>query len=137
MIQYLLMILLKTRPNNLQALRGDKDMKRSKKPLTFTALAAAVGALSIAVEGCVYGPPPETNVYGPPPDDTTVESNEVDVYGPAPDETLDTDEVCVYGPAPDDSDIIDETDAEAPSSETSFDGMEEDVYGPPPEDIGD
>ena len=47
-------------------------MKRSKKPLTFTAIAAGIGALSLAVEGCVYGPPPETNVYGPPPDRPTV-----------------------------------------------------------------
>ena len=101
-------------------------MKRSKKPLTFTALAAAVGALSIAVEGCVYGPPP---------DNPTVESNEVDVYGPAPDETLNSDEVCVYGPAPDDN--TEETDADTPSSETSVDGMEEDVYGPPPDADGD
>ena len=45
-------------------------MKRSKKPLTFTAIAASIGALSLAVEACVYGPPspPETNVYGPPED---------------------------------------------------------------------
>ena len=58
-------------------------MKRSKKPLTFTAFAAAVGALSMAVEGCVYGPPPETNVYGPPPDDDIVFGNmNEDVYGP-------------------------------------------------------
>ncbi len=94
-------------------------MKRSKKPLTFTAFAAAVGALSIAVEGCVYGPPPETNVYGPPPDDVVVTSeetietedtktskesddnNEVCVYGPAPDTPVDGPEVDVYGPAPD------------------------------------
>ena len=94
-------------------------MKRSKKPLTFTAFAAAVGALSIAVEGCVYGPPPETNVYGPPPDDVVVTSeetietedtktskesddnNEVCVYGPAPDTPVDGPEVAVYGPAPD------------------------------------
>ena len=47
-------------------------MKRSKKPLTFVAIAASIGALSLAVEACVYGPPNvqvETNVYGPPPDD--------------------------------------------------------------------
>jgi hypothetical protein len=90
-------------------------MKRSKKPLTFTAFAAAVGALSLAVEGCVYGPPPqEVDVYGPPRDDTVVEEtlggkpsssvkdpeNEVCVYGPAPDDTIDNNETDVYGPPP-------------------------------------
>ena len=90
-------------------------MKRSKKPLTFTAIAAAVGALSIAVEGCVYGPPPqEVDVYGPPRDDTVVEetlgvkpsssvkdpASEVCVYGPAPDDTIDNNENNVYGPPP-------------------------------------
>ena len=49
-------------------------MKRSKKPLTFTAIAASIGALSLAVEACVYGPP----------SDETVDNNEVDVYGPPP-----------------------------------------------------
>ena len=47
-------------------------MKRSKKPLTFVAIAASIGALSLGLEACVYGPPNvqvETNVYGPPPDD--------------------------------------------------------------------
>lgn len=97
-------------------------MRRSKKPLTFTAFAAAVGALSIAVEGCVYGPPPEeTCVYGPPPETTVNEdvddkedskpsstttrdnNNEVCVYGPAPESTVDTDEVDVYGPPPEET----------------------------------
>ena len=90
-------------------------MKRSKKPLTFAAIAGTIGALSLAVEGCVYGPPPETNVYGPPPDYTREETvdteaskpsknpddNEVWVYGPAPDTPVDGPEVDVYGPAPD------------------------------------
>ena len=47
-------------------------MKRSKKPLTFVAVAASIGALSLGLEACVYGPPGvqvETNVYGPPPED--------------------------------------------------------------------
>ena len=65
-------------------------MKRSKKPLTFAGIAATIGALSIAVEGCVYGPPPdetmdgpETDVYGPPPDVPEItDGPEVDVYGP-------------------------------------------------------
>ena len=88
-------------------------MKRAKKPLTFAAIAAGIGALSLAVEACVYGPPspPETNVYGPPPPELTSyeteetsketdetvpfskrdgdNNNEVGVYGPPPDETLD------------------------------------------------
>ena len=93
-------------------------MKRSKKPLTFTAIAASIGALSMAVEGCVYGPPPETNVYGPPPDPTaseqTLESNDIDKPISKPEAT---DEVYVYGPAPD-----------------VVDGPEEDVYGPPVDD---
>ena len=100
-------------------------MKRSKKPLTFTAIAASIGALSLAVEACVYGPPspPETNVYGPPPPELTSyeteetsketdetvpfskrdgdNNNEVGVYGPPPDETLDGPEVDVYGPPED------------------------------------
>ena len=95
-------------------------MKRSKKPLTFTAIAAGIGALSMALEGCVYGPPPETretNVYGPPPDITeTVETKdtlpfkpsedpnnniETVVYGPPPDLPVDTEETDVYGPPPD------------------------------------
>lgn len=38
-------------------------MKRSKKPLVFAAITATIGALSLAVEGCVYGPPPERNSY--------------------------------------------------------------------------
>ena len=103
-------------------------MKKSKKPLTFTAIAASIGALSLAIEGCVYGPPQEpreTNVYGPPPDVVTVTSedtseetseetepfkpseypgnnNETVVYGPPPDETFDGPEVDVYGPPPED-----------------------------------
>ena len=100
-------------------------MKRSKKPLTFTAIAASIGALSLAVEACVYGPPspPEPNVYGPPPPELTSyeteetsketdetvpfskrdgdNNNEVGVYGPPPDETLDGPEVDVYGPPED------------------------------------
>lgn len=117
-------------------------MKRSKKPLTFAGIAATIGALSIAVEGCVYGPPPETNVYGPPPDDiytsrtidetdgtkpeaskTTINTDEVCVYGPPPDETMDGPETDVYGPPPDVPEITD--------------GPEVDVYGPPVEDIED
>ena len=49
-------------------------MKRSKKPLTFVAVAASIGALSLGLEACVYGPPsdlvdgPEEDVYGPPPE---------------------------------------------------------------------
>ena len=103
-------------------------MKRSKKPLTFVAVAASIGALSMAVEGCVYGPPPtrETNVYGPPPE-TTIE--ETDESTKETEETQKTEatkpsannetepEVCVYGPPPDD-----------------VDGPEVDVYGSPPED---
>ena len=112
-------------------------MKRSKKPLTFAAIAASIGALSLAVEACVYGPPNprETNVYGPPPDETSIEqtedetkdtlpgtkpgetSEEACVYGPPPDETLDGPEVDVYGPPPGE---YDETD-----------GNEAVVYGPP------
>ena len=100
-------------------------MKRAKKPLTFAAIAAGIGALSLAVEACVYGPPspPETNVYGPPPPELTSyeteetsketdetvpgskrdgdNNNEVGVYGPPPDETLDGPEVDVYGPPED------------------------------------
>lgn len=95
-------------------------MKRSKKPLTFTAFAAAVGALSIAVEGCVYGPPPETNVYGPPPDDVVVTTEETaDTKESKPSQNSDDDiEVCVYGPAPD----------------NPVDGPEVDVYGPAPDE---
>ena len=94
-------------------------MKRSKKPLTFTAIAAGIGALSMAVEGCVYGPPPqETNVYGPPPETSiTEETDDTDATlpGTKPGET--SEEACVYGPP------LDET----------LDGPEEDVYGPPPD----
>lgn len=100
-------------------------MKRSKKPLTFAAVAASIGALSMAVEGCVYGPPPpthENNVYGPPPetaieetDESTKETQKTQATKPANSET--EPEICVYGPPPDD-----------------IDGPEEDVYGPPPED---
>ena len=93
-------------------------MKRSKKPLTFTALAASIGALSLAVEGCVYGPPPEeTCVYGPPPETSLTETVETtDITDETDIET--SDEVCVYGPAPD----------------NPVDSNENDVYGPPPED---
>lgn len=94
-------------------------MKRSKKPLTFTAIAAGIGALSMAVEGCVYGPPPqETNVYGPPPETSiTEETDDTDATlpGTKPGET--SEEACVYGPPPDET----------------LDGPEEDVYGPPPD----
>ena len=91
-------------------------MKRSKKPLTFAAIAGTIGALSLAVEGCVYGPPPETNVYGPPPDYTREET--VDTESSKPSKNPDDNEVCVYGPAPD----------------TPVDGPEVDVYGPAPDE---
>ncbi len=121
-------------------------MKRSKKPLTFAAVAASVGALSLALEGCVYGPPPEeTCVYGPPPDlteETSEETsdtigtkpgfnddnNEVGVYGPPPDETFDSNEVDVYGPPPED---MDETEADTTDGPVFDDNMEVVVYGPP------
>lgn len=100
-------------------------MKRSKKPLTFAAIVAGIGALSLAVEGCVYGPPPrETNVYGPPPDDIRITETETEETSK---ETKDSKpsadpgenpEVGVYGPPPD----------------AYVDGPEEDVYGPPPDD---
>ena len=98
-------------------------MKRSKKPLTFTAIAAGIGALSMALEGCVYGPPPETretNVYGPPPDITeTVETKDTLPFKPS--ENPNNNETVVYGPPPD----------------ATFDGLEEDVYGPPQDfDLG-
>ncbi|WP_034449826.1 hypothetical protein [Butyrivibrio sp. AE2032] len=141
-------------------------MKRSKKPLTFTAIAASIGALSLAVEGCVYGPPPEeTCVYGPPPDvSETTESavgtkphasddnNEVGVYGPPPDETFDGNEVDVYGPPPDETDgeevnvygpppdatglTVEETTETSLEATPVTDGMEVVVYGPPG-DVGD
>ena len=110
-------------------------MKRSKKPLTFTAIAAGIGALSLAVEGCVYGPPPETNVYGPPPDnpvsEQTLESIDVDLPGSKPENT--EDEVCVYGPPPDETDGP-EVDVYGPPPGDVVDGQEEDVYGPPIDD---
>ena len=95
-------------------------MKRSKKPLTFAAIAASIGALSLAVEACVYGPPNprETNVYGPPPDETSIEQTEDETKdtlpGTKPGET--SEEACVYGPPPDET----------------LDGPEVDVDGPPP-----
>ena len=96
-------------------------MKRSKKPLTFVAIAASIGALSLAVEACVYGPPTEpreTNVYGPPPETSITETEEetkaTKVEKPA--SPSDDPEVCVYGPPP-----------------SEVDGPEVDVYGPPPE----
>ncbi len=97
-------------------------MKRSKKPLTFAAVAATIGALSLAVEGCVYGPPAEptreTNVYGPPPDSVRV-TETADKTEAEPSFDPDKDyETVVYGPPPD----------------YPVDGPEEDVYGPPPED---
>ena len=100
-------------------------MKRSNKPLTFTALAAGIGALSIAVEGCVYGPPQETCVYGPPPTDVTssqevTDGTETTLPQKDPDNT--EEEVCVYGP---------------PSDESSIDNNEVDVYGPPPGEADD
>ena len=82
------------------------------------AVAATLGALSLAVEGCVYGPPPETNVYGPPPDFTRNEET-VDTQASKPSKSKDDYEVCVYGPAPD----------------PTVDGPEVDVYGPAP-DVG-
>lgn len=102
-------------------------MKRSKKPLTFAAVVATIGALSLAVEGCVYGPPAEptreTNVYGPPPDAVVMTSSRTDETSK---ETQDSkhsgnpiNETVVYGPPPD----------------MPADGYEIDVYGPPPEDI--
>lgn len=42
-------------------------MKRSKKPLTFTALALAVGT-TFGLVGCVPPEAPEVDVYGPPID---------------------------------------------------------------------
>ena len=96
-------------------------MKRSKKPLTFVAVAASIGALSLAVEACVYGPPTEpreTNVYGPPPDYTVTEQTEEEPKESKQEKPIGTDnpEVVVYGPP---SDVVD--------------GPEEDVYGPPPD----
>lgn len=106
-------------------------MKKSKKPLTFAAVVATIGALSLAVEGCVYGPPQEptreTNVYGPPPDDVIVtetvteETEETILKTEADKPSFDPEkeiETVVYGPPPD----------------SLVDGPEEDVYGPPPED---
>ncbi|MBR4403627.1 MAG: hypothetical protein IKT10_00800 [Clostridiales bacterium] len=98
-------------------------MKRSKKPLTFTAIAASIGALSMAVEGCVYGPPPseETCVYGPPPSEVTSEqvTDETETTLPEKESDSTEEEVCVYGPP----------------SDQSVDNNEVDVYGPPPGDI--
>ena len=91
-------------------------MKRSKKPLTFVAIAASIGALSLAVEACVYGPPNEpveTNVYGPPPETSdkpvtqqteSKETKQTDASLPSEyDPTLEP-EVDVYGPPPDSPD---------------------------------
>ena len=108
-------------------------MKRSKKPLTFAAVVASIGALSLAVEGCVYGPPPEreTNVYGPPPDVIeTEETNDTKPFKPSadPDET---NEVCVYGPAPATPVDKPEEGVYGPPPDVTVDGPEEDVYGPP------
>ena len=100
-------------------------MKRSKKPLTFTAIAASIGALSMAVEGCVYGPPQETVVYGPPPTDMTSSeeiTDETETTLPEKDPDNTEEEVCVYGP---------------PSDESSIDNNEVDVYGPPPGEADD
>ncbi|MCR4558164.1 MAG: hypothetical protein K5779_10135 [Saccharofermentans sp.] len=129
-------------------------MKRSKKPLTFTAIAAGIGALSMALEGCVYGPPQdphETNVYGPPPPDVTQVTeettkdtlpfkpsedpgiNETVVYGPPPDFPVDTEETDVYGPPPDAPVDEPEVGVYGPPPDVSIDGPEEDVYGPPPD----
>jgi hypothetical protein len=99
-------------------------MKRSKKPLTFVAVAASIGALSLGLEACVYGPPGvqvETNVYGPPPETSITETVETEEEPKAtqeekPSDPTDGKEVVVYGPP---SDLVD--------------GPEEDVYGPPPE----
>ena len=109
-------------------------MKRSKKPLTFTAIAATLGALSLAVEGCVYGPPPETNVYGPPPDFTRNEET-VDTQASKPSKSKDDYEVCVYGPAPDPTVDGPEVDVYGPAPDPTIDGPEVDVYGPAP-DVG-
>ena len=107
-------------------------MKRSKKPLTFAAVVAAVGALSLGVEGCVYGPPQETNVYGPPPDDIITVETVDDAHVSKPENTSgDNDEVCVYGPAPDVDNV--ETDVYGPPPD-DVDNIENDVYGPPPDD---
>ena len=87
-------------------------MKRSKKPLTFVAVAASIGALSLGLEACVYGPPPEPAIT------ETVETEEETkaTKDEKPSAPSDNDEVVVYGPP---SDLVD--------------GPEEDVYGPPPE----
>lgn len=101
-------------------------MKRSKKPLTFAAIAAGIGALSLAVEGCVYAPPPEVDVYGPPPEtEATVEITEEESLPTKKDadDGKDNPEVGVYGPPPD---IME-----------SIDGPEVDVYGPAPDEAGD
>ncbi|MBR3341454.1 MAG: hypothetical protein IKG30_07520 [Clostridiales bacterium] len=110
-------------------------MKRSKKPLTFAAVVASIGALSLAVEGCVYGPPQETretNVYGPPPPEVTAteEIDDTQPFKPSadPDET---NEVCVYGPAPDTPVDKPEEGVYGPPPDVTVDGPEEDVYGPP------
>ena len=129
----ILLKVLKTNRHRLEP--GDKIMKRSKKPLTFTAIAAGIGALSLAVEGCVYGPPPrETNVYGPPPDITSETEQETETEIKFTDDTVSTDEVCVYGPAPDDTVDSQEADVYGPPPETTVDNYENDVYGPPPDD---
>jgi len=109
-------------------------MKRSKKPLTFAAIAATIGALSLAVEGCVYGPPPETNVYGPPPDYTRNEETE-ETLASKPSKIHNDNEVCVYGPAPDPTADGRENNVYGPAPDPTIDGPEVDVYGPAP-DVG-
>ena len=109
-------------------------MKRSKKPLTFAAIAATIGALSLAVEGCVYGPPQEANVYGPPPDYTKNEET-VDTQASKPSKSKDDNEGCVYGPAPEPEIDGPEVDVYGPAPEPEIDGPEVDVYGPAP-DVG-
>ncbi len=106
--------------------------------MTFAAIVAGIGALSLAVEGCVYGPPPrETNVYGPPPDDIriteTEETSKETKYSKPSAKPSDDIEVGVYGPPPDDIGGI-ETDVYGPPPDAPVDGPEEDVYGPPPDD---
>ena len=77
----------------------------------------------MAVEGCVYGPPPseETCVYGPPPSDVTSEQtiDETETTLPESDFSEKDPEEVVYGPP----------------SDQSVDNNEVDVYGPPPGDI--
>lgn len=109
-------------------------MKRSKKPLTYAALVAGIGALSMAVEGCVYGPPQdEVCVYGPAPDTEVTSELEEDESTSSEENTVttvsDTDETQSIGGS--------ETSVNAttvPDETQSIDGDEVDVYGPAPDD---